>query len=33
MLLNEFIRYLEAERRYSPLTIRNYRHDVAQLLA
>lgn len=33
MLLNEFVRYLEAERRYSPLTIRNYRHDVAQLLA
>ncbi|WP_308503084.1 tyrosine-type recombinase/integrase [uncultured Alistipes sp.] len=32
-MLNEFIRYLEAERRYSPLTIRNYRHDVAQLLA
>lgn len=33
MLLNEFIRYLEAERRYSPLTVRNYRHDVTQFLA
>ena len=32
-MLNEFIRYLEAERRYSPLTLRNYRHDVAQFLA
>lgn len=32
-MLNEFIRYLEAERRYSPLTIRNYRHDVEQFLA
>ena len=32
-MLDEFIRYLEAERRYSPLTLRNYRHDVAQFLA
>lgn len=32
-MLDEFIRYLEAERRYSPLTIRNYRHDVEQFLA
>ena len=33
MLLDEFVRYLEAERRYSPLTVRNYRHDVSQFLA
>ena len=32
-MLSEFIRYLEAERRYSPLTVRNYRHDVEQFLA
>lgn len=32
-MLDEFIRYLEVERRYSPLTVRNYRHDVAQFLA
>lgn len=32
-MLAEFIRYLSAERRYSPLTVRNYRHDVGQFLA
>ena len=32
-MLADFIRYLEAERRYSPLTVRNYRHDVEQFLA
>lgn len=32
-MLTEFIRYLTAERRYSPLTVRNYRHDVEQFLA
>ena len=32
-MLTEFIRYLSAERRYSPLTVRNYRHDVEQFLA
>ncbi len=32
-MLAEFIRYLEAERRYSPLTVRNYRRDVEQFLA
>lgn len=32
-MLTEFIRYLTAERRYSPLTVRNYRHDVGQFLA
>lgn len=31
-MLPEFIRYLEAERRYSPLTVRNYRRDVEQFL-
>ena len=32
-MLPEFLTYLEAERRYSPLTVRNYRHDVEQFLA
>lgn len=32
-MLTDFIRYLEAERRYSPLTVRNYRHDVEQFAA
>lgn len=32
-MLNDFIRYLEAERRYSPLTVRNYRHDVEQFIS
>ena len=32
-MLDEFIRYLEAERRYSPLTVRNYRRDVERFLA
>lgn len=32
-MLADFIRYLEAERRYSPLTVRNYSHDVGQFLA
>ena len=32
-MLTEFIRYLSAERRYSPLTVRNYKHDVVQFLA
>lgn len=32
-MLTEFIRYLEAERRYSPLTVRNYRRDVERFLA
>ncbi|MDE5579549.1 MAG: tyrosine-type recombinase/integrase [Alistipes sp.] len=32
-MLAEFIRYLEAERRYSPLTVRNYRRDVELFLA
>ena len=32
-MLADFTRYLEAERRYSPLTVRNYRHDVEQFLA
>lgn len=31
-MLAEFIRYLSAERRYSPLTVRNYKHDVGQFL-
>ncbi len=32
-MLAEFIHYLEAERRYSPLTVRNYRHDIEQFVA
>lgn len=32
-MLAEFIQYLTAERRYSPLTIRNYRNDVEKFLA
>ena len=32
-MLADFIRYLEAERRFSPLTVRNYRHDVEEFLA
>lgn len=31
-MLPEFIRYLEAERRYSPLTVRNYRRDIERFL-
>lgn len=27
-MIEEFVRYLTTERRYSPLTVRNYRHDV-----
>lgn len=27
-MLEDFIRYIEAERRYSPLTVRNYRRDI-----
>lgn len=32
-MLTEFIRYLTAERRYSPLTVRNYRHDIEHFMA
>ncbi len=32
-MLADFIRYIEAERRFSPLTVRNYRHDVEEFLA
>jgi len=32
-MLEEFIRYLAAERRYSPLTVRNYRRDIERFLA
>lgn len=28
MMFEDFIEYIEAERRYSSLTVRNYRHDV-----
>ena len=32
-MLDEFIRYIEAERRYSPLTVRNYRRDAERFMA
>ena len=32
-MIADFVRYLEAERRYSPLTIRNYRRDIERFLA
>ncbi len=32
-MLSEFLTYLEAERRYSPLTLRNYRRDIERFLA
>jgi integrase/recombinase XerC len=31
-MIEAFITYLEAERRYSPLTVRNYRRDVADFM-
>ena len=31
--LDRFITYIEAERRYSPLTVRNYRHDIELFIA
>ena len=33
MIIDDFILWLEAERRYSPLTVRNYRHDIADFLS
>ncbi|MEG1622267.1 MAG: tyrosine recombinase XerC [Alistipes sp.] len=32
-MLSDFLQYLEAERRYSPLTLRNYRHDLETFIA
>lgn len=31
-MLERFIRYLEAERRFSPLTVRNYRRDIERFM-
>ncbi len=31
-MLEAFIVYLQAERRYSPLTVRNYRHDIGEFI-
>ena len=31
-VLDDFLTYLEAERRYSPLTIRNYRRDIGRFM-
>ena len=33
MLIDEFILWLEAEHRYSPLTVRNYRRDIDDFVA
>ena len=32
-VINSFVDYITTERRYSPLTVRNYSHDVEQFLA
>lgn len=32
-MIDDFIAYIAAERRYSPLTVRNYRHDVESFAA
>ena len=32
-MIDGFVTYLEAERRYSPHTVRNYRHDVEEFVA
>lgn len=31
-MLNRFIQYIEAEKRYSPLTVRNYRRDIERFI-
>lgn len=31
-MLNRFIQYIEAEKRYSPLTVRNYRRDLERFI-
>ena len=31
-MLDKFIRYIESERRYSPLTVRNYRRDIGNFI-
>lgn len=33
LMIDDFIAYIAAERRYSPLTVRNYRHDVESFAA
>lgn len=32
-IIDRFTAYIEGERRYSPLTVRNYRHDIASFAA
>ena len=32
-MLDDFLNYLAAERRFSPLTVRNYRRDIERFLA
>ena len=32
-MIESFLRYIEAERRYSPLTVRNYRRDIERFAA
>ena len=31
-MIEEFLKYIEAERRYSPLTVRNYRRDIERFV-
>ena len=31
-VVDEFLRHIECERRYSPLTVRNYRHDIESFI-
>ena len=32
-MIEDFLKYIEAERRYSPLTVRNYRRDIERFVA
>ena len=32
-MISSFLKYIEAERRYSPLTVRNYRRDIERFVA
>ncbi len=32
-VVDDFLRYIEGERRYSPLTVRNYRHDIESFIS
>ena len=32
-MIDAFVTYIQAEKRYSPLTVRNYRHDIELFLS